>query len=93
MTTAHGILPMNPLARKRLHELVDELSEDHVEAAECYLRSLRNQDDPVIRAMRAAPVDDEALDDEDRKAIDDGRRDIAAGRCIPDDQIRRKLGL
>ena len=62
MTTAHGSLPKNPLSRKRLHELVDELSEDQVEAAERYLRSLRNQDDPVIRAMRAAPVDDEERD-------------------------------
>ena len=66
---------MNPLSRKRLHELVDELSDDQVEAAKRYLRSLRNQDDPVIRAMRASPVDDEALGDEDRKAIDDGCRD------------------
>ena len=53
---------MNPLSRKQPHELVDEPSEDHVEAAESYLRSLRNQDDPVIRAMRAAPVDDEERD-------------------------------
>ena len=53
---------MNPLPRKQPHELVDEPSEDHVEAAESYLRSLRNQDDPVIRAMRAAPVDDEERD-------------------------------
>ena len=52
---------MNPLSRKRLHELVDELSEDQVEAADRYLRSLRNQDDSVIRAMCAAPVDNEAL--------------------------------
>ena len=84
---------MNPLPKKRLHELVDELSEDQVEAAERYLRSLHNQDDPVVRAMRSAPVDDEPLSDEDRKAIDDGHRDIAAGRCIPDDLIRHKLGL
>ena len=78
---------MNPLARKRLHELVDELSEDQAEAADRYLRSLRNQDDHVIRAMRAAPVDDEPLGDEDRKAIEDGRRDIAAGRGTPDDKF------
>lgn len=84
---------MNPLPKKRLHELVDELSEDQMEAAECYLRSLLNQDDPVFRAMHAAPVDDEPLSEEDRKAIDEGRRDIAAGRCIPDDLIRQKLGL
>lgn len=35
----------------------------------------------------AAPVDDEALGDEDRKGIDDGRRDIAAGRGIPEDKL------
>ena len=87
MTTAHRSLSMNPLPEKRLHELVDELSEDQVEAADRYLRSLRNQDDPVIRGVRAAPVDDEALGDEDRKAIEDGRRDIAAGRGIPDDKL------
>ena len=69
------------------HELVDGLSEDHVEAAERYLRWLRNQDDPVIRRVRAAPVDDEALGDEDRKAMDDGRRDIAAGSGIPEDKF------
>ena len=92
-TTAHRSLPINPLPKKRLRELVDEYSEHHVEAADRYLRSLRNRDDPVIRAMRAAPVDDEALGDGDRKAIEDGRRDIAAGSGIPDDQIRRKLGL
>ena len=78
---------MNPLPRKHPHELVDELSEDQVEAADRYLRSLRNQDDPIIRAMRAAPVDDEALGHEDRKGIDDGRRDIAAGRGIPEDKF------
>ena len=78
---------MNPLPRKRLLELVDELSEDQVEAADRYLRSLRNQDDHVIRAMHAAPVDDEPLGDEDRKAIEDGRRDIAAGRGTPDDKF------
>ena len=84
---------MNPLSRKRLHELVDALSEDQVEAAERYLRSLLNENDPVIRAMRAAPVDDEEVTDEDREDIAEGQRDIAAGRFISDDQLRRKLGL
>ena len=64
-----------------------------MEAAERYLRSLRNQEDPVIRAMHTAPIDDEALSDEDRKAIDDGRRDIAAGRVISDDHFCRKHRL
>ena len=83
---------MNPLPRKRLHELIDELSEGQAEAAERYLRPLPNRDDHVIRAMRAAAVDDEAIGDEDRKAIDDGRRDIAAGSGIPNDLVLRKHG-
>ena len=74
---------MNPLPRKQPHELVDELSEDQVEAAERYLRWLRNQNDPVIRRVSAAPVDDEALGYEDRKSSEDGHRDIAADRGIP----------
>ena len=41
-TTAHGTLPMKQQpSKKRPHELVDKLSEDQVEAADCYLRLLR----------------------------------------------------
>jgi len=88
----HG--KMQPkVSKKRLHELVDELSESQADAAERYLRSLRNQDDPVIRTMSAAPVDDEALRDEDRNTIDDGHRDIAARCGIPNDLILCKHGV
>ncbi len=93
MTTAHGTPTMEPLPRKRLHQLIDELPEDEIGAAERYLQSLCADDDPVIRAVRTAPVDDEPLTDEDRAAIDEGRSDIAAGRGIPHHRVLRKLGL
>lgn len=82
---------MAALPKQRLHDLVDRLSDDHLEPAERYLTSLCN-DDPVLRAMRNAPVDDEPLTDEDRQAIEEGRQDIAAGRVVSNDQIRRILG-
>ena len=84
---------MTPLPKKRLHELIDQLSEDQVEPVERYLSSLCNNDDPVMRAMRSAPIDDEELTLNDREAIEEGRQEIAAGRAIPDHQVRRKLGL
>ena len=93
MTAAHGIPTMAPPPRKRLHRLIDQLPEDEIGAVERYLRSLCADDDPVIRAVRTAPVDDESLTDEDRAAIDEGRSDIAAGRGIPHHRVLRKLGL
>ena len=93
MTTACGSPDMDPQLKARLHRLVDDLPEEEVRAAERYQQFLCDRDDPVISAMRSAPEDDEPLTDEDRKAIDEGRRDIAAGRGISDSQIRRKLGL
>ena len=98
MTTAHGTPTMGtptmePLPRKRLHQLIDELPEDEIGAAELYLQSPCADDDPVIRSVRTAPVDDEPLADEDRAAIDEGRSDIAAGHGIPHHRVLRKLGL
>lgn len=85
---------MTPPPRTRLHQLVDQLSEDQIEPAERYLAYLCDQnDDPVDYAMRYAPVDDEEITDQDREDIEQGHRDIAAGRITPDHHIRRKLQL
>lgn len=84
---------MTALPKKRLHDLVDRLSEDHVEPVERYLIALCNDEDPVMAAARTAPLDDEEITDEDREDITEGQRDIAAGRFVSDDQLRRKLKL
>ena len=46
-----------------------------------------------MAAALSAPLDDEEVTDEDREDIEQGRRDIAAGRFVSDDHVRRKLGL
>ena len=84
---------MTALPKTRLHDLVDRLSEDHVEPVERYLTSLCNEEAPVMAAARTAPLDDEEITDEDREDIAEAQRDIAAGRVISDDQLRRKLRL
>lgn len=84
---------MTALPKKRLHDLVDRLSKDQLEPAERYLTSLCNQQDPAMVAALSAPLDDEEVTDEDREDIEQARQDIAAGRFVSDEQIRRKLGL
>ena len=84
---------MEPRPRQRLHQLIDKLPDEQILAAERYLDSLCRDIHPVVRAMRSAPIDDEPLTDEDRAAIQEGRREIAAGHGIPNERIRRKLGL
>ena len=63
--------------KERLHELVDELSEQEADEALRYFAE--RHDDPVIAAFRDAPVDDEAVTPADERALAEVRADRAAG--------------
>jgi hypothetical protein len=52
----------------------------------------RVERDPLARRLDVAPVNDEPLTDEDREALREGREDIAAGRVVSMDDLRRELG-
>ena len=93
MTTAHGSPHMDPQPKERLHRLIDELPDEDIDAVERYLQSLCTHDDPVLRAVRSAPVDDEPLTDEQREDIEKARNDLRAGNRVSDAQIRADLGL
>ena len=93
MTTVYGPRTMEQQPRKHLHQLIDDLPEQEIQAARRYLQFLCGQDDPVLRAIRSAPVDDEPLTDEDRAAIDEAQRDLDAGNRVSDAQIRADLGI
>ena len=46
-----------------------------------------------MEALANAPVDDESVSDEEAQAIEEGERDIDAGRVVSVDQVRTRLGL
>jgi len=78
-------------AKEKLLERVTRLSED--EAGET-LRLLDERVDPVVRAFRDAPEDDEPWSEEDEAALAEVEADRAAGvPSIPAGEIRRKHGL
>jgi hypothetical protein len=47
--------------------------------------------DPVLLAMLTAPLDDEPETDEERAAVAEAREDVAAGRLISHEEVRRRV--
>ncbi|MGH2845267.1 MAG: hypothetical protein ACRDL0_04475 [Thermoleophilaceae bacterium] len=74
--------------KDRLHRLVDDLSPQEAENALRLLNSRR--DDPVVRRLDSVAEDDEPFTEDDAAALDEAEQDLAAGRTISGDEIRRK---
>jgi hypothetical protein len=78
--------------RERLHALVDDLPEDEVETTLRFVEHLRNpEEDPVLKALREAPLDDEPLTEEDLDALREAEEDEIHGRLIPHEEIHRRV--
>ena len=73
---------MRPLAVKQeLHALIDRLPEGEVVAARRYLQYLCDlSEDPVVRALREAPFDDEPLGPEEAAESESAWKDYLEGR-------------
>ena len=63
--------------KERLHQLVDEITEQQADDALRYLAG--RHDDPVTAAFREAPLDDKAVTEADELALAEVRADRAAG--------------
>lgn len=49
------------------------------------------EDDPVLKALRDAPPDDEPLTEEDIAALEEAYEDLAQGRVFSHEEVRRQL--
>jgi hypothetical protein len=77
--------------KERLHRVVDEMSDEQAEMALRRIDALRN--DPLVRFLDAAPVDDEPVSPEEQAAVAEAEADRAAGAAaIPFDEIKRQYG-
>ena len=93
MTAPHGSPTMAPRPKQRLHQLIDELPEDEIQAAQRYLEFLTACRDPLLNALESAPEDDEPVSSEEHRAVEEAERAAAAGDVVPDSHVRAKLGL
>ncbi len=87
------------VSKQELRQLVDELPEElpSVAAGEAkraleLLHTLTG-DDPFLRALANAPLDDEPLTAEDIAAIAEARQDIADGYVFSWEDLARELSL
>ncbi len=71
--------------REALYSLVDELPDAALSAAERQLAALR--DDPLLRALAIAPVDDEPLTEDERAAIEDAEATYRRGEWVADEDL------
>jgi len=78
-------------AKEQLRELVDELSEPEAKRALSLVK--KEHEDPMVVAFRDAPKDEEPWTDEDEAAAAEGRADIAAGRTVSLEEIKREFDL
>ena len=78
-------------SRAELHDIVDMLPDSDLESAQRLLRVL--PDDPVLRALLTAPLDDEPVTDEDRQAIGEAEDSIRTHGTISTGELRSRLGL
>ncbi len=76
--------------KELLHQLVDELSEAEADEALRYVASRRESGDSFARWLDSRPEDDEPLTTDEEEAIAEADEDIAAGRLIPFEEIKRK---
>jgi hypothetical protein len=71
--------------RAQIHQLVDELPDDELDAARRYLQYLRDQGDPFARSLAEAPEDDEGSSHEEdasaRAAWDERQGAISAAEA------------
>jgi len=79
--------------REALHRLADELDDSDVAVALRVLEALRLADDPVVRALRDAPLDDEPVSAEEEKAVAEARVEADGGELVPQEEIERELGI
>ncbi len=79
--------------RKDLRRLVDELPDDQVEPAIHLLQQLEGKTDPLIRLLREAPEEDEALSAGELERLKEGEEALARGDVVSDEEVRRELGL
>ena len=49
--------------------------------------------DPVLRALIEAPEDDEPETDEERAAVAEAYEDLAAGRVVSFEDVKREFGV
>ena len=85
---------MGATDREYLHALIERMPAHLVPTATGVIEGLVKQEgDPVLRALAEAPVDDEPVTEADRRALDEAWEEVRRGETIPHEEIKREFGI
>ena len=81
------------ILREELCTLVAQLPNRDLYAAKRFLAYLCSTRDPLIQKLVEAQYDDEPLTEEDEAALAEAYEDLAAGRVVTMEEVKREFGL
>lgn len=75
-----------------INELLAQLPDKSLKRVKRFIEDeMRALQDPVFRSMIEAPIDDEPETASERRAVQQGRKDVAEGRVLSLDDLKREL--
>jgi len=82
------------IPKEILHQLVDELPDSDITAAERYLSYLIAESKRrFIEALSNAPEDNEPISKQEKIALESSKEALEKGHIKPWDDVKRELGL
>ena len=79
--------------RQELKDLIDCVPTDELIAVKRYIQYIIDMQDPLLKKLADAPVDDEPLTNSDLAALKEAWEDVVAGNLISNDELKERLGI
>ena len=87
------IAPPREITRQELKDLIDCVPTDELIVVKRYIQYVIDMQDPLLKTLADAPVDDEPLDNSDLVALKEAWEDVAAGNLISNEALKERLGI
>ena len=89
----YDIAPPREITRQELKDLIDCVPTDELLVVKRYIQYVIDMQDPLLKTLADAPVDDEPLDNSDLVALKEAWEDVAAGNLISNEALKERLGI
>lgn len=77
--------------KAELHYLIDSLPDQELPAVQWFLDYVHAHSDPVLRALRNAPADDEETSVAEEQLVQEARTEVARGEVSSWEVVKQRL--
>jgi hypothetical protein len=79
------------VTKEDIHKLIDQIPEDTLPDVVRYLEEIRAESDPFLKYLESVPEEDEPVSEEEARAIDEAKAEVARGEVYSLEEIRREF--